>query len=141
MKSPGRRALLDEIQNRYRLLWDSSKQGPAGRFAKPFPVRSKPPKRKRGWLDAGGNGVRMTRRMVRYGGMKGIETLRSDQLGRLGELIGSDETSEEIRDLAKSALEFLNGNRLRVLNIAPWSFEPDAVETWAEAFGWNEGTP
>lgn len=82
-----------------------------------------------------------SRRLRRYGGLRGIEAARSDQLNRLRILIASDETHEETRDLAKSAWEFLQGNRLRVLNVAPWSVAPDMIETWAEYFGWNEGTP
>jgi O-methyltransferase involved in polyketide biosynthesis len=53
-------------------------------------------------------------------------------------MISSDSLDEATRDLAKAAWEFLQGNRLRVLNVAPWSFFPDEVETWAEAFGWEK---
>jgi hypothetical protein len=134
----GRRGMKELLAP--RLIWDSSRQGPAGRFAKPFPSRSLKTKRPRGWLDSGGDGTRMTRRLRRYGGLRGIESIRAAQLQRLGEMIASTEIDEATRDLVKSANDFLQGNRLRVLNVAPWSFFPDAVETWAECFGWPEGT-
>jgi hypothetical protein len=134
MKSPGRRKMKELLAP--RLIWDSAKQGPAGRFAKPFPPKSPKSKRPRGWLDSGGDGLLMTRRLRRYGGLRGIEAARADQFQRLQAMLSLETLDEATRDLAKGAWEFLVGNERRVLNAAPWSL-PWAIETWAEAFGWK----
>lgn len=131
----GRRGMKELLAP--RLIWDSANLGPAGRFAKPFPARSPKTKRPRGWLDSGGDGLRSTRRLRRYGGMRGIESIRAKQFALLEPMISSEATDEATRDLAKAAWEFLQSNRVRVLNAAPWSL-PWAIETWAEAFGWPE---
>jgi len=77
-----------------------------------------------------------SRRLRRYGGLRGIEAIRAEQFRRLSVLINSG-IDEATRDLVKAAAEFLHGNERRVLNAAPWSL-PWAIETWAEAFGWEE---
>ena len=122
MKSPGRRAVAKLLAP--RLVWDSSKLGPAGRFAKPYPTRRKLAKRKRRWIESGGTGRILTRRLIRYGGLEGISDLRKTQLAKLAAV--------EDQEMAQYAREFLAGHPLRVLNVAPWE-----TETWAEYFGWE----